>query len=251
MQEIITQKIHSIEKEFNIEILFACESGSRAWGFASPDSDFDIRFIYKHSIDWYLSIEDHKDSIERPIVDNLDLGGWELRKTLRLIRKSNPTIFEWIQSPTIYYEKPNFRNETFAFCKEYFNPLSTASHYLGILKKSIHEIVDNQIKIKKYFYILRPLLAAVWVLKNNEIPPMEFYKLLEIINDNDAILNIIDDLLLKKSQAIEGQFIELIPELQVFINNQIEFCTNSINELSKSNKNPDILNLYLRKSLGI
>ena len=101
--EILT-RMHNAEKEHGVRILLAVESGSRAWGFESPNSDFDARFIYVHPRDWYLSVglEEQRDVIEYPIVDDIDLNGWDLRKALRLFWKSNPAFVEWIQSPIVY-----------------------------------------------------------------------------------------------------------------------------------------------------
>ena len=101
----VLRRLDAVEREEDVRVLYACESGSRAWGFASPDSDYDVRFIYVHRPDWYLSIVDRRDVIERPIVDEYDLSGWELRKTLRLFRKSNPPLIEWLGSPIVYRER--------------------------------------------------------------------------------------------------------------------------------------------------
>ena len=101
----IEQRLRNIEREENVCIFYACESGSRAWGFASENSDYDVRFLYIHPTDWYLSIEERRDVIERPIVDDIDLNGWDIRKALALLRRSNPPLLEWLQSPIIYHQK--------------------------------------------------------------------------------------------------------------------------------------------------
>lgn len=110
MQDIILDKLSAIEKENNIKILYAIESGSRGWGFASKDSDYDVRFIYTHPTDWYLSIEDKKDFIEVPIDDLLDINGWDIRKSLQQYKKSNPTLMEWLSSPIVYMETIIFKS---------------------------------------------------------------------------------------------------------------------------------------------
>lgn len=97
-------ELEAIEQRHDVRVLFACESGSRGWGFASPDSDYDVRFLYVHKPEWYLRVEPQRDVIERPIDDVLDVSGWELRKALQLMRRSNPTLFEWLDSPVIYRE---------------------------------------------------------------------------------------------------------------------------------------------------
>jgi len=108
----ILERLAAIEHTELVHILYACESGSRAWGFASPDSDYDVRFIYVRPRDWYLSIdlERRRDVIERPIEGVLDINGWDLRKALQLMRKSNPPLFEWLHSPLVYRAQAEFRN---------------------------------------------------------------------------------------------------------------------------------------------
>ena len=94
MQALILEKLDAIEAEHGVQILYACESGSRGWGIASQDSDYDVRFIYCHRRDWYLAVGEPRDVIELPINDVLDINGWDLRKALQLMRKSNPTLLE-------------------------------------------------------------------------------------------------------------------------------------------------------------
>ena len=104
MKNEISKELNRIEEDYDVKILFACESGSRAWGFPSKDSDYDVRFVYCHQKDWYLNLEKQRDVIEKPIHDLLDISGWDLDKTLRLLRKSNPNILEWATSPIIYFK---------------------------------------------------------------------------------------------------------------------------------------------------
>jgi predicted nucleotidyltransferase len=104
INKLILEQLEQIEQEEQVTILYACESGSRAWGFPSQDSDYDVRFIYLHKPEWYLSIYDKRDVIERPINNMLDINGWDLRKALNLFRKSNPPLLEWLQSPIQYKE---------------------------------------------------------------------------------------------------------------------------------------------------
>src|SRR5947209_3872560 len=111
MKDKIIAKLYEIEKEQSVKILYAVESGSRAWGFASKDSDYDIRFIYVHPIDWYISIEEKRDVIEYPVKDLLDFSGWDIRKALQLYKKSNPPLYEWLVSPIVYLEHGNFAQQ--------------------------------------------------------------------------------------------------------------------------------------------
>src|SRR4051812_41380461 len=119
-----------VERDCDVRVLFACESGSRAWGFASQDSDYDVRFLYVHSRDWYLSVDDRRDVIEASLPGDLDVSGWELRKALRLLRKSNPPLLEWLKSPVVYAHEPQFTVEFKALTAEFYSPTRCFAHYL-------------------------------------------------------------------------------------------------------------------------
>jgi predicted nucleotidyltransferase len=135
MREVILEKLDTIEKENNVKILFAIESGSRAWGFASPDSDYDVRFVYAHSEDFYLSIHDRRDVIELPVNEILDIAGWDIRKALRFIGKTNAVIYEWYQSPIIYRKATSFMDDLSLLGNDYFSPRSAMHHYLSMTIK--------------------------------------------------------------------------------------------------------------------
>ena len=179
MKERILQTLKEIEEENNVRILLAVESGSRAWGFASPDSDYDVRFIYVREKEDYLKLEEVRDVIELPIDDMLDINGWDLKKTLRLLYKSNPTLFEWFSSPIIYTKTP-FADR---FCKimtEYFSQTKSLYHYMCMAQRNYREFLTGEtVKIKKYFYVLRPVLVCRWVLNRNTPAPMRFSELAE------------------------------------------------------------------------
>ena len=152
MKTEIQQALATLAVERNIRILYACESGSRAWGFGSPDSDYDVRFIYAHDIDWYLSIRDRKDNIDLPMQGLLDFAGWEVRKALNLFAKSNATPFEWLQSPIVYHEEADFSAQLWALREHYFAPKALIHHYLGISKNSHRKgVQDGYIKLKNTF----------------------------------------------------------------------------------------------------
>ena len=203
MKEEIIEHIGQLEKEQGITILLAAESGSRAWGCPSPDSDYDVRIIYKRSKSEYLEIDDKPDTINYFHGELLDINGWDIKKTLKLIRKSNATPFEWAQSPIKYKEIDNFSTTILKLSREYFQPRHTVNHYKGIAKNSyLSNDLSGEIKLKKLFYVLRPLMAAKWVIKKNEIPPMDIPNLISII-ENKNIVNHINDLLEIKSTANE------------------------------------------------
>jgi len=203
VKEEIIEHIGQLEKEQGITILLAAESGSRAWGCPSPDSDYDVRIIYKRSKSEYLEIDDKPDTINYFHGELLDINGWDIKKTLKLIRKSNATPFEWAQSPIKYKEIDNFSTTILKLSREYFQPRHTVNHYKGIAKNSyLSNDLSGEIKLKKLFYVLRPLMAAKWVIKKNEIPPMDIPNLISII-ENKNIVNHINDLLEIKSTANE------------------------------------------------
>jgi predicted nucleotidyltransferase len=118
----IMVRLGNAEREHGVRILLAVESGSRAWGFHSPNSDYDVRFIYMRDPDWYhaVDLEERRDVIEYPIVDDIDLNGWDLRKALRLYWKSNPAFVEWIQSPIMYIETGIFAARARALLSEVY-----------------------------------------------------------------------------------------------------------------------------------
>ena len=178
MRETIIRKLHEIEKTENVRILLAVESGSRAWGFASPDSDYDVRFIYVRPKEDYLRLEKIRDVIELPLDDVLDINGWDLQKALRLLYKSNPTLFEWAASPIVYMETEfagQFRN----VMNTYFSTKKSLYHYISMAEGNYREFLRGaNVKAKKYFYVMRPVLACRWILEKGTPPPMRFTELM-------------------------------------------------------------------------
>src|ERR1700754_4655185 len=175
MREEILKELDRLEKEKNIKIVYAVESGSRAWGFSSTDSDWDVRFIYLHNYDWYLSVEEKKDNIETILPNDIDLAGWEMRKALLLFRKSNPPMLEWLRSPIVYKEALSTAVQLREAMKIYFNPKSCLYHYLNMARNNYESyFTDEIVRVKKYFYVLRPLIVSCWLFKTQQMPPMEF-----------------------------------------------------------------------------
>lgn len=216
----IMEELSRIESEEGVRILYACESGSRAWGFPSKDSDYDVRFIYIRSVDWYLSIVEKRDVIERPISDMLDINGWDLRKALYLFRKSNPPLLEWLQSPLAYAERLSTAENIRALSSLIFSPRSCMYHYLNMAKGNYRDYLQGeQVKAKKYFYVLRPILACSWIEKYNTMPPIVFE---ELVNDSippDSELYSAIQLLLERKRA--GDELQLEPRLSL-INDFLE-----------------------------
>ncbi len=226
MRAAIVEHINQLEKEQGITILLAAESGSRAWGCPSPDSDYDVRIIYKRSKSEYLNIDDKPDTINYFHGELLDINGWDIKKTLKLIRKSNATPFEWAQSPIKYKEIDNFSSTILKLSKEYFQPRHTVNHYKGIAKNSyLSNDLSGEMKLKKLFYVLRPLMAAKWIIKKNEIPPMDIPNLISIIEDN-KIVNHINDLLEIKSTANEDYVHKLDILIADFIDKEFNYVSS-------------------------
>ncbi|HIP22034.1 MAG TPA: nucleotidyltransferase domain-containing protein, partial [Rhodobacteraceae bacterium] len=173
-------KLAEIAAEEDIRILLAIESGSRAWGFHSPDSDYDVRFIYTRPLDWHLKLGKKRDVVERPIDDELDLSGWELSKALTLALSSNAVIGEWLQSPIRYIAEPEALEKLLSFTSRALSRKSVSWHYLSLLKqqqKRLHN-PDGSVRLKRYFYTLRPTLALRWMrLHNQPMPPMAMAEL--------------------------------------------------------------------------
>lgn len=205
MIEEIKKELARLEEQHEIKILLAVESGSRAWGFASTDSDWDVRYIYVHKLDWYLRIDQYKDSQEEILANDIDLAGWELRKALRLFRKSNPPMLEWLRSPIVYLEQFSTADRLRELSEKYFNPRSCMYHYLSMAKGNFNEFLKDRdlVKIKKYFYVLRPVLACDWIENEKSFPPMEFDRLVESQVKDAEVRKAIDDLLVRKMAGEE------------------------------------------------
>lgn len=232
MRETIINKLNEIEATNNITLLFACESGSRGWGFPSPDSDYDVRFIYVRSQKYYLSVAERKHDIHFPITDELDVYGWDIRKVLQLVRKSNTTPFEWLQSPVVYKEQEGFKDALFNLCRHYFSRRSNIHHYLGIAKGSMESMAaDGEIRIKKLFYVLRPLLAAKWCMEKNSIAPMTIGPLMTLLPS--ALQNKVQELITLKAGASESFPVNIDNELRTYIEHEMAALTEASNNLPR------------------
>jgi len=247
MTETILQKLLEVEQSESIKILYACESGSRAWGFASPDSDFDVRFIYARPVDYYLSITDMPDFIDLPINDVLDIRGWDIRKALKLFLKSNISLFEWIQSPIVYREASDFANEIRNIMQEYLSPRASANHYSSLVFNTLRDdLQESEVKLKRYFYALRSTLACLWIVDRKTVPPMEFSKLRSLISDTH-FQDTVDNLLVQKQTADEKTLIQPVPLLQTWLQDTLAYCQQQIPLLPSDRKQPDELNQLFRK----
>jgi len=202
----IRQSLETVERAEGVIVLLAVESGSRAWGFPSTDSDYDVRFIYIRRPEWYLSIdlESRRDVIEQPLADDIDLSGWDIRKALKLFHKSNPPLLEWLQCPIVYRERFSFANRLRALLPEFYSPKSSFYHYLHMAKGNLREYLQGDtVWRKKYFYVLRPLLAMRWIDQGRGPVPIEFQKLVDATFDDPTVLNAIGNLVSAKRAGAE------------------------------------------------
>lgn len=235
MEKVIINKIKEIETKENIKILFAIESGSRAWGFPSKDSDYDVRFVYIHTVEWYLSIKEKRDVLEYPINNLLDISGWDIRKSLKLFRKMNPALLEWINSPIIYLKHSLFLEQLRELQGEYYSSKSCIYHYLNMAKSNYREYLQGEnVRIKKYFYVLRPILACKWIENNNTMPPMEFEKLLESQVNDRELYNKISILLERKRLGDELDIEPRIDIINKFLDDEILYYENYVQKINNS-----------------
>jgi predicted nucleotidyltransferase len=223
-QEIM-KRLAMTEEEENVRILYAVESGSRAWGFASTNSDYDVRFIYAHDAQWYqaVDLEERRDVIEYEIVDEIDLNGWDVRKALRLFWRSNPSIIEWLQSPIVYLTNGVFSEKMTCLIPSVYSIPSGIYHYRSSAKSTARVIFNSEkVSLKKYFYALRPLLSVRWLETYQTVAPIEFEKLLHLLDGNNALLNDIHELLEKKRNLPELGRSEPVQRIDEFIKAELE-----------------------------
>lgn len=219
MRARVADELRAVERQHHVRVLFACESGSRAWGFASPDSDYDVRFLYMHEPEWYLSVEQRRDVIEAMLPGDVDLAGWDLRKALQLLRKSNPALLEWLRSPVVYAADLDFLRQFKTLSTNYYRAERVYAHYLHMAAGNWRAYLQGaEVKHKKYLYVLRPVLACRWLQQGFGSPPMEFAKLMErLLSPDSAEYASIAQLLERKAGAGEMAVGAPDPVLQNFL----------------------------------
>ncbi len=251
MRQRIEERLDAIEKAEQVRVLYAAESGSRAWGFESIDSDWDVRFVYAHPRDWYLSVRRQRDVIECPIDGGLDASGWDVRKALQLFAKSNPALLEWLRSPIVYRERQSLAARLRELSGVFFSAESCLRHYLHMAARNYREYLHGEtVWMKKYFYVLRPVLACCWIKQHRTMPPMEFARL---VDDQlpRHLLPAIEDLLKRKRAGEELDEGPRVPALNAFIESTLEQLQESAIALS-SGESPDpaILDVVFRECLA-
>jgi len=223
VRQRIAQELDRIEHEQQVQILYACESGSRAWGFASPDSDYDVRFVYLRRPERYLTVRPERDVIECPIDAVLDISGWDLRKALDLGGESNPTLLEWLRSPVVYRQHAQRAAQLRELTERYFARDRAYHHYLSMARRNDREHLKGEtVRLKKYLYVLRPLLAARWLRLREDAPPMVFAELAEGVLHEPELIEAINELLAVKMRAGEAERGAARPVLRAFIDAELE-----------------------------
>jgi predicted nucleotidyltransferase len=222
MKETIAKALERIEKEQCVKIILASESGSRAWGFPSRDSDYDVRFVYVNQKDWYLSIADRRDVIELPVDEVLDINGWDLKKALRLMRKSNSPLLEWLSSPIRYRLWPEAFEKLTALSRLAFLPETACHHYLAMAKRSVERFGGNErVRPKTYMYAIRPVLCCQWIIDHRKQPPMHIDPLLAEIKNaqtfKDEVIRLID----RKKTQTEKDTVRRSGVIEDYINRKI------------------------------
>jgi predicted nucleotidyltransferase len=251
MRDEILAALRSIEAEAQVRVLLAVESGSRAWGFASPDSDYDVRFVYVHEPAWYLTVFESRDVIEKMLPGELDVSGWDLRKSLRLFSKCNLALNEWLGSPVVYSEMSDFRSELRALIPMFFNPTRATHHYRSMAKQALSNLTsENQISIKKLLYAARALLACRWIRQYKSQPPTEFHVVVEHVASVDE-RTYFSDLIARKSDAPEKGEIVLEQDRGKAIRDELEtYVRNPVPPEASPNESYEPLNAALRRWVG-
>ncbi|BAU55982.1 nucleotidyltransferase domain-containing protein [Mucilaginibacter gotjawali] len=251
MLEIIKEKLRELEKENHIRILYACESGSRAWGFPSPDSDFDVRFIYARTTNDYLSIHEIGDVIDLPVNEVLDIGGWDVKKALKLFLKSNGPLYEWLQSPIVYMDESGLAPELQQLMPKYFSLRAAGNHYLSMAINTVNDdLQGDQIKMKRYFYALRSALACKWIVERQTVPPMEFGAL-RVLVDDKFFQRDIDELLKLKAVSDEKKLIKPFPVLDDWLNATLTMCKELMGQIPSNHQPAGELNAVFRKYIAL
>ncbi len=246
--ESIKHRLKQIEMEYKIEILYACETGSRAWGFPSPDSDYDIRFIYRYERDWYLKLNMPKDTIE--VMDgDFDVTGWDLRKCLTLLKKSNIPLIERFQSPIQYYADENFQTDFLQLIHGHYSPTAAFFHHYSLANKFWEAMKDqNEVKLKSYFYLVRSLLSCNWIVKDQTVLPMHIEGLMKYISESHK--QKLRTLIALKATVGEKYYHSKEEGMQNFITDLFQYVEGAKNGLPVNDQDYSLLNNFFLKTIN-
>jgi uncharacterized protein len=249
LQAQIDAELDRREQENGVCIVYACESGSRAWGFESSDSDYDVRFIYLHPIEWYLRVMPGSDVIELPVDEVLDISGWDLKKALQLLRKSNPPLLEWLQSPIVYRQRAGVVDRIRGLTPQYYQSAACHYHYLHMAQGNYRDYLQGDtVWLKKYLYVLRPVLACLWIERGFGVVPIEFHKLVDRVIDDAAVKAAVQDLIRRKKSGEELDRGPHIPEISGFLKQELDRLSQ-FQAPSSERGSPDDLDRIFRECL--
>ena len=239
VNDAIRQSLAEVEATHDVRVLFAAESGSRAWGFASPDSDYDVRFIYVHRLEWYLRVGEARDVIEAMLPGDLDLSGWEVRKALGLFKRGNFALYEWLDSPIVYVERGDFARSLRALIAPAFRAPAGHHHYLSLAKRKFEEtLAVDPVRLKDVFYALRALLACRWIRQTASQPPTEFHKLVESDGVTEHERRMIAELMTAKTHANEGERQVLAPAARTWLERELDLAKAATDALRSNDSLP-------------
>jgi predicted nucleotidyltransferase len=233
MRETILTILSDIENQYDVQIIYACEAGSRTWGISHENSDYDIRFIFVYPLQKYLVIDAQKDVIEVKRIPNIELSGWELGKALQLLRKQNPSLLEWLHSHIIYEDRLAVKEQLLTLHQRFYFKKPLLHHYFNMAKRNA-SLLEHKYSFKLQVNIIRPLLMCQWILKNDYFPPLQMGKVVSCIDDPEVMKGINNIISLKKTGDInEGihRFgdsnvmnwtLSSLSELEVYLNHHSE-----------------------------
>jgi predicted nucleotidyltransferase len=251
--DAVRRELAAVEAAEGVRVLYAVESGSRAWGFASADSDYDVRLVYVHRPAWYLSIDrdEQRDVIERQLPGDIDLSGWDLRKALRLFARSNPPLVEWLDSPVVYHEADGLADRLRGLLRTFYSPAAALHHYLRMAQNNWHAYCRrDRVRLKKYLYVLRPLLAARWIEQDRGPVPMLFRSLFVTVADRPDLLTEIEALLVRKTAGGELGEGPRIGPIHEFAATELERLPSVAAGMTKSPVSPAPLDELFRETLN-
>ena len=250
MKNKILKKLTELERQHHIKIFHAVESGSRAWGFSSKDSDYDIRFLYYHQPKWYFSVSKQADNLVKMEENNLlDFAGWELKKALNLLLKGNMSLYEWIHSPIVYKQTDEFPHFQ-ALTQESYNPKALVFSYIGLAENNYKAYADREKpKLKKYLYILRTLAACRWIEQQQTPPPIEMDKLKEVFRQDSLIWDFLNKLIEEKKKGTELGIIDSPVLINRWIEEQLSYYTSFATSLPDLVKDTAPLSNFFYKTV--
>lgn len=251
MEQKIQEQLRQLEQKKDIKVLLACETGSRAWGFPSPDSDYDVRMIFAHRKDWYISLQDSRDTIELMLENReLDITGWDVRKSLRLLRKSNVALLERLQSPIVYQSDPGFVEDILPLAEACYAPVACMYHYLSMGKRFFEEMERlEEVKLKKLFYALRTAAACQWIMEQERMVPIVFQHVMEGVM-NASMQAHVNELIALKATKSEQYMHPADQRVMSYIREQLNRAEQAAPNLRAGQADLEALNQLLRTTVN-